>query len=367
MFLPTIHFRNFVPISAFAIGAALGISCAETPQPEAFDPPFLKFTESVRGIYEDSKGRLWITSPEGRAMIDPTARNSADGGITYFENDIAGILCGGFQEDSQGRIWTQTAEGIHRIEDGKLIRAENRIYSSSDQWSKEDGDLWFGVDNALELGEQEKRWGVYRLHNDEFTFLAFPPFEPAYREHFLTLTAHPMQAADGTLWFGTFEAAIGFDGNSFDIIDRKRMGRADDPRHIGIRGYRLDSRGLLWMADNGVGVYVYDGTEVVHFTALHKLRPEDTDGTPMHRSFSIGQSQDGAIWIGCAYSGVFRYQPSESDPIGKGTFTHFGPEHGLPCKNIWKIYQTRSGEVLFAGEEPAGVYRFNGESFERLY
>ncbi len=144
------------------------------------------------------------------------------------------------------------------------------------------------------------------------------------------------------------------------------MGRVDDPRHVGFRGYHMDSRGNLWMADNGAGVYVYDGEEVVHFTALHKLEERDTDGPSLHRSFSIGEDDEGTIWIGSVYSGIWRYEPSESDPIRMGTFTHYGRDEGWPCQNAWTIYRTQSGEMLFAGENPGGVYKFNGESFERF-
>ena len=176
-----------------------------------------------------------------------------------------------------------------------------------------------------------------------------------------------MHGEDGTLWFGTFEAAFGFDGESWDIVGRTKMGRADDPRHIGIRGYHLDSSGNLWMADNGAGVYIYDGEKVVHFTAMHGMRDEDTDGNSLHRAFSIAEDEDGNYWIGTAYSGIWRYEPSAVDPIGEGTFTNYSAEQGCPSQNIWTIYKTRSGELLFAGEDPGAVYQFNGTSFDRAF
>lgn len=175
-----------------------------------------------------------------------------------------------------------------------------------------------------------------------------------------------MHGNAGKLWFGTWEAAFGYDGESFDIIGRDRMGRADEPRDVGIRGYHMDSRGILWIADNGKGVYAYDGKEVVHFTAVHKLRSEDVDGNSLDRAFAISEDDDGNLWLGTAYSGVWRYAPSKTDPIRKGTFTNFTKEHGMPCEGIRKIYKTRSGEMLFVGD-PYGVYRFDGTSFKRAF
>jgi hypothetical protein len=135
----------------------------------------------------------------------------------------------------------------------------------------------------------------------------------------------------------------------------------------GIRGIFEDSKHNLWMADNGAGIYVYNGDTVVHFTAIHKLRDEDTEGNSLHRAFSIAEDKDGNFWFGTVYSGIWRYEPSETDPIGRGTFTNYDDEQGFPCQSVWTIYKTRSGELLFAAEDPGGVYRFNGKSFERAY
>ena len=103
------------------------------------------------------------------------------------------------------------------------------------------------------------------------------------------------------------------------------------------------------MADNGAGVYVYDGEDVVHFTALHDLRDEDTEGSSLHRAFSIAEDDDGTFWFGTVYSGIWRYEPSETDPIGKGTFTNYAGEQGCPSDVIWTIYKTRSGEISSFG------------------
>ena len=62
-------------------------------------------------------------------------------------------------------------------------------------------------------------------------FLRFPAIE-GDRQRFYPLTAPPMRDREGRLWFGTFEAAFGFDGSSFDSIGRIRLGRSDDPRDV---------------------------------------------------------------------------------------------------------------------------------------
>jgi len=354
--------------SLLALGA-----CAKTSEPDSAggnpvaETRWLKDTTGVRGIFEDRSGNLWFTSPQWICRFDPSARDSASGGFTYFEDNRKGVLNGGIQQAPDGRILMQDANGIHVYEDGKFEPIPARRYGPKQPWAKADGDLWFGVDGSVALGGKEKQWGVYRYRDGACTFLALPAPSAGERHGFYALTSGAMHAKDGTVWFGTFNAAFGFDGESFDFVGRERMGRADDSRDIGIRGYYLDSRDYLWMADNGAGVYVYDGEKVVHFTALHKLRDEDTEGSSLHRAFTIAEDDDGNMWIGTAYSGIWRYQPSAADPIGAGTLTNFGAAEGWPCKSIWTIYKTRSGELLFAGHEPAGVFRFANGSFERAF
>ncbi len=333
----------------------------------ASDSNWLRPTRGIRGIFEDSRGNLWFTSPDWACKYDSSARTENNNGFTYFTNEWESSLGTGFQEDSEGRLWMQNARGIHSFDGARFTRLADRRFDARDQWAKADGDLWFGVDAGVEFNEEEGEFGVFRMHDGQCTFLSFPTPPPGERHRFYALTSKAMHGPDGMLWFGTFDAAFGFDGESFDIIGRERMGRGDDPRDIGIRGYHLDGDGNLWMADNGVGVYVYDGDEVHHFTAIHGLRQEDTEGNSLHRAFSIAEDVDGNFWFGTVYSGIWRYIPSESDPIGQGTFTNYAEAEGFLSQSVWTIYKTRSGELLFAAANPGAAYRFNGETFERAF
>lgn len=264
-------------------------------------------------------------------------------------------------------MWAQGAEGIYPFEGEDYGEGVVRDYGQQEAWSVAPGDLWFGADGAIALKREESHWGVYRLRGDSCTFLAFPPPPAGERAKFYPLTSRVMHGKDGRLWFGTFNAAFGFDGTSWEILGRERLGLAEDPRHIGIRGYHMDQQGHLWMADNGAGYFVYDGAEVLHFTAHHALEEADTEGPSLHRAFSLSQDAAGDYWFGTVYSGIWRYRPSAEDPLRKGTFTHFDEDDGWPCQNVWTIFTTRSGELLFAGEEPGGVYRFDVERFVRAY
>jgi ligand-binding sensor domain-containing protein len=173
--------------------------------------------------------------------------------------------------------------------------------------------------------------------------------------------AGPVKGKNGTIWFGTMEAAIGFDGTSFTTIGRDEMGRKDDPRQMGIRAIYEDSKGNLWLCDNGAGVFLFDGDTTVNFTKLHKLEGQNSNGNTLLRSFSVAEDKVGNMWFGTVYSGIWRYDPTS------GVFMNYTKDHGLKSDLIWTIYRSKQGELLFGGEDPGAVYKFNGISFDRVY
>ena len=323
----------------------------------------LRPCSGVRVIFEDRRGRLWIGSTDWTCRYDPAAAASGQDPCAWFPEEQLGGLTKEFQEDSEGHIVLRTDGGLRRFVDGRFEPVPERPPEPERRWDIRPGDLWFGAGPDPDRGPLADRWGVHRYRDGVATFLPFPEPEPGDTSGFHMSTSGAMPAPDGRLWFGTFEAAFGFDGSSWQILGRRATHRLDDPLHVGFRGYHLDTRGLLWMADNGAGLFVHDGDDVVHFTALHELRDEDTEGPSLHRSFSVAEATDGTMWFGTAYSGVWRYSPSTHAPIREGEFQHFGPDQGMPCQNIYSIIRTRSGELLFAGEQPGGVYRFDGSRF----
>jgi ligand-binding sensor domain-containing protein len=139
------------------------------------------------------------------------------------------------------------------------------------------------------------------------------------------------------------------------------MGRKNDPIQVGIRGIYEDSKGNLWMADNGKGLLVYDGDAVMNFTKLHQLDKGDSDGNTLHRAFSVAEDDEGNMWFGTVYSGIWRYNPATEK------LTNYSKNEGFSSQSIWTIYKTKNGKLLFAAENPGAVYKFNGTTFDRIF
>jgi len=320
---------------------------------------WLKPSHGIRSILEDGKGNLWFSNREFICMFDGS-------GITYFSEEDGFTGRGSdIHEDSHGVIWIETSIGDSLFGassfDGMNFTFHPFPYGVSDkQWNSLENDLWFSKP-LTSSGKWNGPPGVYRYRDGKFDFLEFPVQRSDNDHNKYWATSKAIQGKDGTLWFGTIEVVIGFKDGEFTLIDRKKMGRVDDPMPVGIRGLFEDTKGNLWMADNGSGLFVYDGEIVYNFTKRHHLGKNDRDGNTLHRAFSIAEDDDGNMWFGTVYSGIWRFNTTTNE------ISNYGKELGVASEYIPIIYKTKQGDLLFAGERPAAVYKFNGNSFDRVY
>lgn len=312
---------------------------------------WLKPSKGIRGIFEDSKGQLWFTSTDFLARFDGLK-------FTYFTEEDGLCGMGRVQEDKNGKIWVETGIEICSYVGVQFSTYPLKPEGSMDQWQSSPDDLWF-YKGMKHFGKTEGAPGVYRYHEGKISFLPFPVPRCENEDNLYMSSTAPIKGKDGRIWFGLMELVIGFGEGKFTKIGREEMGRQNDSRNMGIRGIYHDSKGDLWIADNGAGVFVYNGDTIIHFTGLHHLDKGDKEGNTLHRVFSISEDDEGNMWFGTVYSGIWRYDGQ--------SFTNFTKENGVKSDVIWTIFKTKGGELLFAGEDPGGVYKFNGTSFDRIY
>lgn len=327
----------------------------------------LKF-ETVRSIFEDSKGNYWFGSwNEGVCRFDGKE-------LTYFtvkdglsDNQIRSI-----QEDRNGVIWFEGGVGISGFDGEKIITPTSKNYTLIDNWKLGTGDLWFKEDGATGATEREKRPGVYRYDGTTFNYLAYPLSEHSEDRDAVSAYATTCIAkgSNGRLWFATYSKVFGYDGKSFTIIDEKSLGFNKDAGRLHVRCVFEDSKGNLWIGNNGIGIIRHDGRVGTNFTQENGLgkmgshgerttpQPGDvTDDSPsLHRVFSIGEDRTGNIWFGTIEHGAWRYDGE--------SLRNFTAEDGLTSKDIMCIYKDRQGDLWLAGN---GVFKFNGLTFDRIH
>ena len=316
----------------------------------------LKYTTGVRSILEDSKGNTWFGSyNEGVCLL----RN---GELQYFttENGLSDNQVRNIYEDKNGIIWFECGVGLSTYDGQKIITYKERNYDSINKWKLTGSDLWFKSDPTVGFNKLEKYPGVYQYDGQKLSYRKFPIIlKTGEHENKYSISTDFVKGKNGTLWFGTYGAVIGYNGSDFKIIDNDYVGLNTETSSLHVRSIMEDSKGNLWIGNNGIGVLKYDGKKVIDFTAQQKLKKEDTKGNSLDRIFSIGEDTSGNIWFGTVEFGAWRYDGN--------SVKNFTTADGLESKHIWLIYKSNQGELWFGGANPSGVYRFNGSSFERKY
>lgn len=320
----------------------------------------LEFSSMVRSIFEDSKGNLWFGSDqEGVCRYDGKS-------FTYFttkdglcDNQIRTI-----QEDAHGRIWFATGNGLcsyygnmfstHTVTPATTASTPETATTSvrsfkpfttvsidtAGEWKNGVNDLWFN-------GEREG--GIYRYDGQRLSVVAFPLAGPGHASKSISGTVTGISKGNsGMLWLASYSGVMGFDGKSFTYITERAL-------HFHVRAILEDSKGTLWIGNNGSGVLVYDGKTTVRLS--DKMGLSTTSPVPTH-VFAIAEDQQGNIWFGDRDTGAWRYDGN--------TLTNYTTADGLTSRFVRVIYRDKKDELWF-GLSDGSVCKFNGKSFDKVF
>ncbi|MCC9065192.1 ligand-binding sensor domain-containing protein [Flavobacterium piscisymbiosum] len=313
----------------------------------------LKYTTGIHSILEDSRGNIWFGSySEGVCLLH-------NGKLLYFttENGLSQNQVRNIFEDKNSVIWFECGKGLSTYDGHKMSIYKERNYNAKNEWKLNDNDLWFKGNEIEAYNKLEGNPGVYQYDGKQLSFRTLPVKTKSGHENHYLISTNFVKSKNGTIWFGTYGAVIGYNGSDFKIIDDAFLGLSDKTGHLHTRAIMEDSKENLWIANNGIGVLKYDGKKVINFTEQQKLKKKE--GNSLEKVFSIGEDNLGNVWFGTVGSGVWRYD-------GKSV-KNFTKEDGVGSNHIWTIYKTKKGELWVGGANPSGVYRFNGVSFERIY
>lgn len=325
----------------------------------------LAFTSAIRAIFQDAQGHYWFGSAQqGVARYDGQAFmyfNQADG---LADNQLHSI-----QEDHTGRIWFSTQSGISSF-DGRKLQLHKRMENATSgiaiaqssqsevpgSWMRQPGDLWFEAGNAP---------GAYRFDGQAMHYLPFPPQQPrngSFQDYAVTAMAEGQQ---NRLWFATYGAVFGFDGQDFTIINDATLGYHGSEQRLHVRSIFEDSKGRLWIGNNGLGVWLKEGDAYTDFSQKFGLVPpsskrngdQSAKGSLEH-VFAIAEDRQGHIWFGDRDTGIWQFDGTQmlQHHLGDGGTDHFVPS----------IYTDQKG-VLWVGTGEGHVFTFNGKTFERQF
>jgi ligand-binding sensor domain-containing protein len=310
----------------------------------------LKFTSGIRAILQDSKGNYWIGSHnEGVSFYNGKS-------FEYFttieglkDNQIRSI-----QEDKNGKIWFGTAKGVSGYDKGKFDTYSTNSNDPRYECNDTNGDLWFYA------GEED---GINRFDGIDMNYLIFPKPRNKNPDNTYGVT-DILKDKDGKVWIATYAALFNYDGKMVNVFDRETL-KLKNNELLHIRSVLADSKGRIWVGNNGIGVLLKEGDTIINFSEKNNLiHPTSTrrgdksrPGTLEH-VFAIEEDSEGNIWFGDRDTGAWKYD-------GKNV-TNYIIENKLSSPMIWTIYKDKHKSLLF-GMANGNIFKFNGKSFEKQF
>ena len=325
----------------------------KTLQVDKKDSPLkLKFTTGIRSIFEDSKRNYWFGSlHEGVCLYNGKT-------FTYFtvENGLSNNQVRSIQEDDNGLIWFGTQNGVSSFDGNKMTNhSQNIIMDLQDDWMKTEKDLWFNA------GTKE---GIYRYDGQKLNYLAFPNPKVINPYNVYSVTSLS-KGKNNMLWIGTYAGVFGYNGSDFTIINDETLGLDINKEPLHIRSILEDSKGRLWIGNNGIGVLLKQGDTIINFSERNNLihpassrRGDKSRPGTLEHVFTIAEDSQGNIWFGDRDTGIWKYD-------GK-SMTNYTKKDGLANDFALSIYEDKNGELLF-GMADGKIFRFNGISFEKQF
>ncbi|WP_405384381.1 two-component regulator propeller domain-containing protein [Maribacter sp. LLG6340-A2] len=315
----------------------------------------LKFTSGIRAIFQDSKGNYWFGSHnEGVCNYDGKTFKYYTTNDGLQDNQIRSI-----QEDKNGIIWIVTARGVNSYHGGKLTSYTTEFNSPKLDWNTTTGNLWFYA------GEED---GINRFDGINMNYLVFPKPDNIDPYNSFGVTGISTDKEE-RVWIATYSALFSYDGELVDVFGHEKL-NLEENEQIHIRSVLADSKGRIWIGNNGIGVILKSGDSTIHFSKEKgKLIPmqefksntqngHTTKNIGLQSVFAIEEDNEGNIWFADRDSGVWKYNGE--------SLTNFTIDEKLKSQMVWDIYLDKNKTLLF-GMADGGVYKFNGQSFDKRF
>lgn len=307
---------------------------------------------TVRCIFQDHKGFLWIGTQDGLNKYDGYAftvfRHDQENQRSLSNNSVATIY-----EDREGTLWIgTTGGGLNRFnretEDFTHYRHDPANAQSlshdavSSIYQARSGALWLGTNNGLDLFNRER---------ETFTTYQHDPANPqSLGDNLIRAIA---EDETGALWLGTNDSGL----EKFDSLTGEFRHYRYEQNNAGnqhpIAAMSMDKQGALWIGTEGSGVYKFD-RRTEQFT-LFQHTPKIPSSLADNIVRAIYEDHTGVLWFG-TNAGLDSFDGEKS------AFIHYrhdaaNPE-SLSDNTIFSLFEDKSG-VLWIGTGTGGVSKLN--------
>ena len=277
----------------------------------------------ARAIFQDRDGVLWAGSAKGLSRFDGSAWTKAG------EPKIARILA--IAQSRDGAYWFGTSNGVYRVDKGKttLFTTAQGLSNNTVRDVHEDrrGNIWiatdFGLNRITPDGKVESFAGRDGLTNDYAMQIAETP--------------------DGRLWIATGGGLAEYDGAKFKL--HAAPGELPSNHLLALTA---GNDGTVWITTDADGLIRYRNGKARVITTR--------EGLAADKNLSIASDGKGNLWLGTV-RGAFRASEAELNAIAEGRSTHLTPllfdeNDGLGSRQCNgaanpSVLRTRDGRIWF--------------------
>lgn len=308
-------------------------------QHEVQDPDSIS-SNGIRGLFEDSRGRLWINTISA-------GLNLLDRGTWRFRRwrhddaDPQSLVHDGvfmLEEADRGRLWVGTQAGLDLF-DPETGKFERQVLATGGEFViallRDDEDrLWVGT---LDQG----------LFRQNATRDGFDPILAQGRTGSLDVFS-VMQDARGRVWVGTREDLYRYDPASDRLVD---SGLRPEPMQdvANFTTMEPDPDGGLWVGTFGTGLYYVDPEP----RALREVElGPDVRGVRHVDGGALRVGHDGSLFVGTFGAGLFHHRPGA---LQLRTWRERSDgQPGLEFEDVYALLADADGRIL-AGSFGGGL------------
>ena len=331
--------------------------------------------DTIRTIYEDRSGTLWIGTEGGlNKLIRKSYKNGQKESVPTFiryqndpnnPNSLSNDEIYSIYEDRSGVLWIGTnGGGLDRFdrEIEKFTHYQNDPRNPNSLSYNEirsifedrSGNLWIGTYGG----------GINKVDRGKKQFLHYKPDHDNPNSLNEEIIWGIYEDRSGILWIGTH-------GGGLNKFDRKNnlythyLSDPNDPNSLSNNTVRLvieDTSGILWIGTNGGGINRFD-RESEKFTA-YQHDPDNPSSLSHNEIRALYQDRSGTLWIGTRGGGLNKLIPGRHEGAPP-TFIHYryDPDDPNSLSNdfIRTIHEDSLG-ILWIGTLGGGLNRFDRKS-----
>jgi len=346
------HIRAIFPYSGneLLIGADDGLYLFNTHTHNYYriDNPQKIYSLSDRNVYcidKDKEGGIWIGTYFGGINYLPPNHDQFElYSPNHTDNSICGKAVSQFCEDEAGNLWIATEDGGLSYYDPKtgIFQTSQETpyhftpsYHNIHALALQDDKLWIGTfSRGLDMYDFNTR----TLHNfrhiegDSSTLNDNAIFSLLFTKTRVFYIGTPFGLERSNPENNTFTQITEVKGFIYDIFE--------------------DSRGTVWIASYGNGVYRMDASSASWINFQNN--PSDNHSLCGDKIINIFEDSKGAVWFASEGYGISKYIPASN------SFVNYNEADGLPNNVVYGILEDGNGFLWLSTNK--GLAKFYPET-----